>query len=783
MIQIFPAIFANRSNNITFELQIMNKIVAKEHFSEKVFKLEIEAPLIAKARKAGHFVIVRVGEKGERMPLTIAGADTVKGTITLVVQEVGLSSTRLCNLQVGDYITDVVGPLGQATHIENYGTVVCAGGGVGVAPMLPIIQALKAAGNRVISVLAGRTKELIILEEEVRKSSDEVIIMTDDGSYGNKGLVTEGVESIIKREKVDKCFAIGPAIMMKFVCLLTKKYNIPTDVSLNTIMVDGTGMCGACRITVGGKTKFVCVDGPEFDGHQVDFDEMLKRMGAFKPIEREEMHKLEHTGTEEDPNSRNAAWREELRKSMKPKERTSIERVRMNELDPVYRSHNRKEEVNQGLTEEQALTEAKRCLDCANPSCMTGCPVSINIPAFIKNIERGEFLEAAKVLKQTSALPAVCGRVCPQEKQCESHCIHLKMGKPAVAIGYLERFAADYERESGQISIPHLAEKNGMKVAVIGSGPAGLSFAGDMAKLGYEVTVFEALHEIGGVLKYGIPEFRLPNKIVDVEIENLGKMGVNFVKDCIVGKTISVKQLEEEGYKGIFVASGAGLPNFMNIPGENSINIMSSNEYLTRVNLMDAASEDSDTPVTFGKRVAVIGGGNTAMDSVRTAVRLGAERAMIIYRRSEEEMPARLEEVKHAKEEGVEFLTLHNPIEYIADEQGRVKQVVLQKMELGEPDASGRRSPVPVPGATETIDIDMAIVSVGVSPNPIVPKSIDGLELGRKGTIAVNENMQSSIPTIYAGGDIVRGGATVILAMGDGRHAAAAMHQQLIQNN
>ena len=759
----------------------MNKIVVKEHFSEKVFKLEIEAPLIAKARKAGHFVIVRVGEKGERMPLTIAGADPVRGTITLVVQEVGLSSTRLCNLQVGDYITDVVGPLGQATHIENYGTVVCAGGGVGVAPMLPIIQALKAAGNRVISVLAGRTKELIILEDEVRKSSDEVIIMTDDGSYGNKGLVTEGVERIIKREKVDKCFAIGPAVMMKFVCLLTKKYNIPTDVSLNTIMVDGTGMCGACRITVGGKTKFVCVDGPEFDGHQVDFDEMLKRMGAFKPIEREEMHKLELTETVTDPNGRDAAWREELRKNIRPKERAAIERVRMNELDPAYRSHSHKEEVNQGLTEEQALTEAKRCLDCANPSCMTGCPVNINIPGFIKNIERGDFLEAAKVLKQTSALPSVCGRVCPQEKQCESHCIHLKMGKPAVAIGYLERFAADYERESGHISIPHIADKNGIKIAVIGSGPAGLSFAGDMAKLGYDVTVFEALHEIGGVLKYGIPEFRLPNKIVDVEIENLCKMGVVFVKDCIVGKTISVKQLEDEGFKGIFIASGAGLPNFMNIPGENAINIMSSNEYLTRVNLMDAASEDSDTPVTLGKRVAVIGGGNTAMDSVRTAVRLGAERAMIIYRRSEEEMPARIEEVKHAKEEGVEFLTLHNPIEYIADEQGRVKQVVLQKMELGEPDASGRRSPVPVPGATETIDIDMAIVSVGVSPNPIVPKSIEGLELGRKGTIAVNEDMQSSISTIYAGGDIVRGGATVILAMGDGRRAAAAMHRQLAQ--
>lgn len=762
----------------------MNKIVGKEFFSEKVVKLEVEAPLIARSRKAGHFVIVRVGEKGERMPLTIAEADVKKGTITLVVQEVGLSSTKLCQLEVGDYITDVVGPLGQATHIEKFGTVVCAGGGVGVAPMLPIVQALKAAGNRVITVLAGRTKELIILEKEMRASSDEVIIMTDDGSYGQKGLVTEGVEAVILREKVDKCFAIGPAIMMKFVCLLTKKYDIPTDVSLNTIMVDGTGMCGACRITVGGKTKFVCVDGPEFDGHQVDFDEMLKRMGAFKEIEREEIHKLDHLEEAHAAalNDRTAPWREELRKAMKPKERTAIPRVKMNELDPEYRSHTRLEEVNQGLTAEQARTEASRCLDCANPTCMTGCPVGINIPSFIKNIERGEFLEAAKVLKETSALPAVCGRVCPQEKQCESKCIHLKMGHEAVAIGYLERFAADYERESGQISLPEVAQPNGIKVAVIGSGPAGLSFAGDMAKLGYEVTVFEALHEIGGVLKYGIPEFRLPNKIVDVEIENLSKLGVTFVKDCIVGKTISVDDLKADGFQGIFVASGAGLPNFMNIPGENSINIMSSNEYLTRVNLMDAANPESDTPVAFGKRVAVIGGGNTAMDSVRTAKRLGAEKAMIIYRRSEQEMPARLEEVKHAKEEGVEFLTLHNPIEYKADEKGRVKQVVLQKMELGEPDASGRRSPVPIPGAIETLDIDLAIVSVGVSPNPIVPHSIPGLELGRKGTIAVNENMESSIPMIYAGGDIVRGGATVILAMGDGRRAAAAMHQQLAKN-
>ena len=741
----------------------------------------VEAPLIARSRKAGHFVIVRVGEKGERMSLTIAGADPVAGTITLVVQEVGLSSTRLCELEAGDYITDVVGPLGQATHIERFGTVVCAGGGVGVAPMLPIVQALKAAGNRVVTVLAGRTKELIILEKEMRESSDEVIIMTDDGSYGQKGLVTEGVEQVIRRERVDKCFAIGPAVMMKFVCLLTKKYDIPTDVSLNTIMVDGTGMCGACRITVGGKTKFVCVDGPEFDGHQVDFDEMLKRMGAFRPVEREEMHKLEacHAEPQPEDKTREAAWRVALRKSMKPKERTAIPRVQMPELDAEYRSHSRREEVNLGLNEEQALVEAKRCLDCANPGCTEGCPVGIDIPRFIKHIEKGEFAEAARTLKETSALPAVCGRVCPQEKQCESRCIHLKMGSQPVAIGYLERFAADYERESGQMSVPQIEEKNGIRVAVVGSGPAGLSFAGDMAKRGYDVTVFEALHEIGGVLKYGIPEFRLPNRIVDVEIDNLAKMGVKFEKDCIIGKTLSVDELKEAGYRGVFVASGAGLPNFMNIPGENSINILSSNEYLTRVNLMDAASEDSDTPVPFGKRVAVIGGGNTAMDSVRTARRLGAERAVIVYRRSEAEMPARLEEVKHAKEEGVEFLTLHNPIEYIADEQGRVKQVVLQKMELGEPDASGRRSPVPIPGATETLDIDLAIVSVGVSPNPIVPHSVQGLELGRKGTIAVNDQMQSSIPFIYAGGDIVRGGATVILAMGDGRRAAAAMDKQL----
>lgn len=491
--------------------------------------------------------------------------------------------------------------------------------------------------------------------------------------------------------------------------------------------------------------------------------------------------------------SRDSEWREELRKRFTTKERTAVPRVKMPEMDAVYRVRC-DDEVNQGLSTEQAVLEARRCLDCPDPGCMKECPVSNNIPAFIKNVERRRFGDALKVLSLTTVLPAVCGRVCPQEKQCEHGCIYNKMKKQPVAIGHLERFVADYNREleesvAGLVPPAPSAPQApsyfaAIKIAVVGSGPSGLAFAGDMAKRGYDVTVFEALDRFGGVLKYGIPQFCLPDYVVDAEIEKLRARGVKFVKDTFVGKTLSYDQLQEQGFKGIYVATGAGKPRFMGIPGENLPGVMTANEYLIRVNFSHHEIYGQNVATLKQKRVAVIGAGNTAMDAVRAALRLGAEKAMIIYRRSEAEIPARQEEVRHAKEEGAEFLTLHNPLEYLADEKGLLRAVRLQRMELGEPDESGRRTPVPVEGDIVDVEVDLAVVCVGFLPNP--PVSLPDVDLSRNGKILVDaSSMKSSSPEIYAGGDIVRGAATVILAMGDGRKAAKSMaeaFEQIILN-
>jgi glutamate synthase (NADPH/NADH) small chain len=507
-------------------------------------------------------------------------------------------------------------------------------------------------------------------------------------------------------------------------------------------------------------------------------------MKSAKAIKKNSINKDRDSMAEQRENShqelRSEEWRKELKKSIPARERASIERIRMTEEDASLRIRGHME-VNKGITVEMAMQEAKRCLDCVDPQCILGCPVGIDIPTFIKYIEAGAFLSAAASIKKNNVFPSICGRVCPQEIQCEAKCLYAeKLHKEPVAIGYLERFVADYEYMSSHVNPPETTPSNHIRVAVIGSGPAGLAAAGDLSKLGYEVTVFEALHEFGGVLRYGIPAFRLPKYIIEREIKNLQKMGVNFERNILVGKTLTISDLEEEGFQAFFVGSGAGLPNFMNIPGENLNGVLSSNEYLTRVNLMGADKPDHDTPVYFGRNVTVIGGGNTAMDSVRTAKRLGAERALIIYRRSFDEMPARKEEIRHAQEEGIEFLNLHSPVEYISNGNGHVSRVKVQRMMLSESDASGRKKPVPIENSEYYIDADLVIVSVGVSPNPLVPRSMPGLQVSKSGTIMVSaKEMHSNIEGIFAGGDIVRGGATVILAMGDGRRAAQGIHEYL----
>jgi len=740
----------------------LNEIVERRLPAPSITLYKLYVPDIAKKVKAGQFVVVRCDDMAERIPLTVADFDRKKGTITIIFQEVGASTQKLGKFEEGNTLLDVVGPLGKPSHIEKFGTVVCVGGGVGVAPVLPIAKALFEAGNEVISIIGARSKEMLILEEEMKKVSTKLYVTTDDGTYGHHGFVTDVLKQVIEEKKtVALVVGIGPVVMMRAVSEVTRPYNIKTVVSLNTIMVDGTGMCGCCRATIGGETKFVCVDGPEFDGHQVDFKELISRQKMYNREERRAM--WDHV-----------CKLETQAKAMKK----SRVREKMPEQNPKLRIQNFSE-VALGYAHDNALREASRCLQCKNSPCVEGCPVNVQIPAFIKQIKEGDFMGAIHTIKETNSLPAVCGRVCPQETQCEEKCVLGKKGQP-IAIGRLERFAADYELNKGDVRAPQKAKKTGKKVAIIGAGPAGLTVAGELAKKGHDVTIFEALHKAGGVLVYGIPEFRLPKAIVQREVDYVEKLGAQIKVDTIIGQTMTLDELFAAGFDAAFIGTGAGLPYFLDIPGENLNGVYSANEFLTRANLMKAyLFPEYDTPVRVGSKVAVVGGGNVAMDSARVSKRLGAD-VYLVYRRSREEMPARAEEAHHAQEEGIDFRLLTNPVKVIGDENGWVKGIECVKMELGDPDASGRRRPVEIKGSNYVIDVDVVIIAIGQGPNPILTSTTPGLQLRKSGNIDADpETGKTNREGVFAGGDIVTGAATVILAMGAGKKAAVAIDEYL----
>ena len=749
-----------------------NTILEANFIAPEIKQFKIDAPLVARKGQPGQFVIIRISETGERIPLTIVDSDPDAGTITLIVQGIGKSTRDLNALETGETIRDLVGPLGNPSEIEHFGHVVVIGGGVGTAVSFPQAKALKKAGNHVTAIIGARTKSMVILEEEIRQIADEVLVCTDDGSYCAQGFVTGQLQNLMDSgTAIDYVLAVGPIPMMRAVAEMTRPAGIKTIVSLNSIMVDGTGMCGGCRIIVDENVKFACVDGPEFDGHLVDFPTLINRNRAYQDEEECALEKAAKKIEKEN--------RREIRK---------IPRQPMPARDPFERTADFNE-VNLGFTEALVQLEAQRCLHCKRPACVAGCPVGVKIPEFIQMISDQNYIQASRLIKEDNVLAAVCSRVCPQSDQCEGACILTRRGD-SVAIGALARFVTDYERAHGDISpapAPTLKE-TGKKVAVIGSGPAGLSCAGDLVRLGHAVTVFEAFHEYGGVLIYGIPEFRLPKEIVREEVDALAALGVDFRPNTVIGVAYTIDELfDEEGYDAVFIGVGAGLPYFMNIPGENLVGVYSANEFLTRVNLMKAYRfPEYDTPIINcqDKHVAVIGGGNTALDSVRIALRLGAKKGSIYYRRTETEMPARIEEIEHAREEGVDFQFLNSPIAFKGDPQGWLQSMQMVRMALGEPDASGRRRPIPIEGSTFEVPVDLVIVAIGNGSNPILQRTTDDLEFNRWGNILVNpETMATSKPGVFAGGDIVTGGATVILAMGAGRQAARSIHAYLNGQN
>ena len=751
----------------------MYQIVKREQFSDVTFLWDVHAPDVAKAAKPGHFVMVRLKEGGERIPLTVADYDPDWGTITIVVQALGKTTQEMMrDFKEGDSFPDFVGPLGLESHIGKVGHVVLVGGGLGVAPVFPQLRAFKEAGNRVTGIIGFRNKDLVFWEDRFKRYCDDLIVCTDDGSYGKPGFVTGALKEVLENDKPDLVIAIGPLPMMRASAETSRPFGVKTMVSLNAIMVDGTGMCGSCRVTVGKETKFACVDGPDFDGHLVDFPELQLRQERFKSQEATAKDDFNKVCTIEEQlfelNKRNYKKFKELPEHA----------MKMPERDAKERSRNF-EEVNLGYTMADALVEAERCIQCARPTCIAGCPVAIDIPRFIRHLLVRDLPGALSVIQESNLFPSICGRVCPQESQCEIQCILEKKMEP-VAIGRLERYVGDHA-PLPDVHPPANAGQLG-KVAVVGGGPAGLACAGDLARKGADVTVYEALHVIGGVLKYGIPSFRLPRTTIDREVSALEKLGVKFETNKVIGKTFTIQQLQGEmGYDAVFIGTGAGFPSFLGIPGEQAKQVYSANEFLTRINLMGGDHFPfEDTPVALGKKVVVLGAGNTAMDCLRVSRRLGAEEVHCVYRRTESEAPCRIEELRHAKEEGIHFNWLMSPTEIKVDDKGNVQAIVVQKMELGEPDKSGRRRPVPIKDAFETFECETVIYALGTRANPVISRSAPHLSVRGEGYINADPKTQAAnVRGIFAGGDIVTGGATVILALGAGRRAARAIEKYL----